>query len=270
MASDRAYNNATPDEYQLPLAALGYRAVFNYTVDQYGIQDHNQGAIMIEGAWYCPSIPQPLIEASTDLASEVIDKATWRRRIDARTPYRLYAKQHPDDGRTQRLMCPAAAGKVVCPLKKNHAIASTTRPPVVDPEPSPVGPPKICRQDSITIATAAGAKHAQQLAYGSAEWVRTYFSGRNSIEAFNGYAKDPLYEALEDGRSRRIRGIAATSLLVAFQLAHVNARKIASWLRTLPTRGQSQRRPSTYRPKKPAALDPGRLPLTGRHSSLNK
>ena len=109
MASDRAYNNATPDEYQLPLAALGYRAVFNYTVDQYGIQDHNQGAIMIEGAWYCPSIPQPLIEASTDLASEVIDKATWRRRIDARAGSSGWPAAQQTFWRSNRLARPTNA-----------------------------------------------------------------------------------------------------------------------------------------------------------------
>lgn len=257
MSSDRAYNNSVPEEYQLPLAALGYRAVFDYTVDDYGIQDHTQGAIMVEGAWYCPSMPTALIEASAELAAESIDKATWRRRIDARAAYRLYPKQHPDPDGRSRLMCPAVAGKVICPLKKSCSqVNGGTRPPVVDPEPSPAGmAPKVCRQESITVSAATGAKHGQDLAFGSADWVRVYFSGRNSVEAFNGYAKDSLYEDLEDGRSRRIRGIAAASLLVAFQLAHANTRKIASWLRTRPKDGEPpQRRPSARQPKKPPEL----------------
>jgi hypothetical protein len=97
-------------------------------------------------------------------------------------------------------------------LHRAGAVPVGRRLPVVDPEPSPVGPPKICRQDSITVPGNGGAKHCQELAYGSDEWVRVYFHLRNSVEAINGYAKDPLHESMEAGGSRRIRGIASTRI----------------------------------------------------------
>ncbi|MFJ1605290.1 hypothetical protein ACIOHS_18270 [Streptomyces sp. NPDC088253] len=56
-----------------------------------------------------------------------------------------------------------------------------------------------------------------------------YIRLRNSVEGINGYAKDPLYERLEDAGTRRIRGITAQTLLLAFQLAHANRRKLTAW-----------------------------------------
>jgi hypothetical protein len=123
----------------------------------------------------------------------------------------------------------------------------------VEPAPSPVGLPKICRQESITIPPEAGAKHAQDLAYGSPEWAKIYFRLSNSVEGLNGYAKDPVHEAIEAGATRRIRGIAPASILLAFQLHHVNARKLATWADTLdgPNGEPPRRRPTRRRKSRP-------------------
>ncbi|MBR7831723.1 hypothetical protein KDL01_00540 [Actinospica durhamensis] len=255
LAGDRLFNNSEPGRFQLPLRTLGYRPVFDYTEDQLGIQGGTGGANQVEGAWYCPHMPEPLIEATTDLHEQRIDPETWRYRIAARAPYRLVPKQAPDTEGFGRHQCPAAAGRVHCPLKpplppdhpKRHLL------PIVDPAPSPVGPPKICRQDSITIPPEAGAKHAQDLAYGGEEWAKIYFRLRNSVEGINGFAKDPVHEAIEAGATRRIRGIAPASILLAFQLHHVNTRKLATWADTLEGENDEppRRRPTRRRKSKP-------------------
>lgn len=49
MAGNRAYNNSVPAEFQIPPAALGYRAVFDYKADQRGIQDQTQGRSRSKG-----------------------------------------------------------------------------------------------------------------------------------------------------------------------------------------------------------------------------
>ena len=201
MAGNRLFNNSEPEQYQLPLRALGYRPVFDYRQDQFGIQAHVHGALQIEGAWYCPHTPPPLIEATADLHNELIEPEDWQHRISARAPYRLVPKQAPDPEGFQRHQCPAAAGRVHCPLKpplpadhpKRHLL------PIVDPAPSPVGPMKICRQDSITIPPEAGAKHAQDLAYGSPTWDRVYHRLGNSVESINGFSKDSVHEDIEAG-----------------------------------------------------------------------
>lgn len=77
-------------------------------------------------------------------------------------------------------------------------------------------------------------------------------SVRNSVEGFNGFAKDPLHEAIEQPGTRRIRGTAAQTILLAFQLAHANRRKTDRWLSTIPPDGHPpRRRPTRYRPTKP-------------------
>ncbi|MFI8927131.1 hypothetical protein ACIG3E_05500 [Streptomyces sp. NPDC053474] len=251
LAGDRAYNNTAPDAFQLPARALGYRMVFDYRTDQLGIQAGHAGALMIEGTWYCPAIPQPLIDTTADLHAKRIDGETWTRRIAARVPFRLMPKQHPDAEGHQRFMCPASAGKLQCPIKP-RSLGTRPHLPLADPEPTPAGPLTVCRQHSITIDPEAGAQHRQDLDYGGEDWQRVYFRLRNSVEAFNSYAKDPAYEAIEQAGRRRIRGIAAQTLLLAFQLAHANQRKLTRWVDTLPAVGaRPRRRPTRRRPTKP-------------------
>jgi len=48
----------------------------------------------------------------------------------------------------------------------------------------------------------------------------------------NEFVKDPAHETLDDPERRRIRGIAAQTVLVAFQLFAANIRKINEFLTT--------------------------------------
>ncbi|KNB49310.1 hypothetical protein [Streptomyces caatingaensis] len=97
-------------DLQLPARALGYRLVLDYRTDQPGIQPGHSGAVMIEGTWYRPALPHPLIDATIGLHAQRIDGATWAGHIAARAPFRLMATQRPDTEGHQRLMCPAGAG----------------------------------------------------------------------------------------------------------------------------------------------------------------
>ncbi|MFE2518868.1 hypothetical protein ACFXKI_44420 [Streptomyces mirabilis] len=85
--------------------------------------------------------------------------------------------------------------------------------------------------------------------YGGPEWQKIYFRLRNSVEGYNGHAKNPLVEGIEAAGSRRIRGIASQTILLAFQLAHANRRKIKSWLETLALGGERPRRRTHHRRK---------------------
>ncbi|MER5918683.1 hypothetical protein [Streptomyces mirabilis] len=248
LAGDRAYNNSEPDEWQLPIRAMGYKPVYDYRADQLGKQAETDGAILVEGRWYCPSMPEPLINATIDLHAERIDQETWVRRIGARRGYRVMPKENANADGYQRMMCPAEAGKAQCP-RKPHTLGRGIHLPLVDPEPSPAGPFKVCRQRTITVSPETGAKHWQALEYGGPEWQNIYFRLRNSVEGYNGYAKNPLAEGIEAAGSRRIRGIAAQTILLAFQLAHANRRKIKSWLETLALGGERPRRRTHHRRK---------------------
>ena len=69
---DRAYTPALPERFALPARALGYQPVMDYRADQLGIQANTGGAILVEGTWYCPALPGPLITATTRLRDHAI------------------------------------------------------------------------------------------------------------------------------------------------------------------------------------------------------
>lgn len=97
------------------------------------------------------------------------------------------------------------------------------------------------------MAPEDGAKHWQALEYGDGQWQKIYFRLRNSIEGFNGFAKSPLGEAIEASRSRPVRGLAAQTILLVFQIAHANRRKIADWLDSPGLSGQRPTRRTNRR-----------------------
>ncbi|MFC4329634.1 hypothetical protein ACFPC0_17885 [Streptomyces andamanensis] len=268
LAADRAYNAAVPETFHIPVRDLGYRPIWDYRIDQLGIQDSHAGALLVDGTWYCPSLPELLLTTTADILNKKIDKATWHARIHARATYRLRPKAAPDPRGARRMLCPAAGTHptVACHLK-SRSLGKGNHLPVVDITPTPAGPPAICRKESLTFSRDVGIRYWQELDHGLAPWVHHYFRLRNRVEHFNGYAKDQ--EAVERSRTRRIRGIAAQSLLLAFQIAHANHRKLTAWLSTLPTEAQpARRRPSNrHKPKNPRDWTPkGYLPAPSPES----
>ena len=166
---DRAYTAALPGRFQLPARALGYRPVMDYRIDQLGIQANTGGAILVEGSWYCPALPGPLITATTRLRDHAITRDLYDQQITARACYQLKRKDGPGADGYQRLSCPAA-GKhpgLICPLRQASLTPRDGRAKVLQPPPEP---PRLCIQTAITIAPDTGARYRQDLPYGSPAW----------------------------------------------------------------------------------------------------
>jgi len=107
------------------------------------------------------------------------------------------------------------------------------------------------RPEALTPrCVAGGARHAQSLPFGSESWARHYATLRNTIEGWNGFAKDPSHEALAQPARRRVRGIAAQGVLITFLYMAANLRKIDTHrrqmddLRALEARKRARRRVS--------------------------
>ena len=200
----------------------------DYRADQLGIQASTGGALLVEGTWYCPALPEPLTTATARLRDHVIDRELYDQQIAARAPYQLKRKDGPDADGYQRLSCPALGThpRLMCPLRRASLSPRDGRPKVLQP---PDEPPKICRQTAITIAPGTGARYRQDLPYASPAWHARYATLRNTIEGLNGYAKDPAHEALAQPARRRVRGIAAQSIFAALLLMAANIRKIRTW-----------------------------------------
>ncbi len=225
---DRAYTAALPDRFHLPARALGYSPVMDYRADQLGIQASTGGTLLVEGSWYCPALPEPLITATARLRDHAIDRKLYDQQIAARAPYQLKRKDGPDIDGYQRLSCPALGTHpgLMCPLREASLSPRDGRPKILQP---PEEPPKICRQTAITIAPDIGARYRQELPYGSPAWHARYATLRNTIEGLNSYAKDTAHHALGQPGRRRVRGIAAQSLFTALLLIAANIRKIRAW-----------------------------------------
>jgi hypothetical protein len=230
---DRAYTQALPGRFQLPARALGYKPVMDYRADQLGIQANSQGALLAEGGWYCPALPEPLITASAELRGHAIDRDIHASRVAARGPYQLKHKDGPDADGYQRLSCPALGAHpgLMCPLRETSLSPRDGRAKVLQPPPEP---PKLCRQTAITIAPDVGARYRQDLPYASPAWQARYATLRNTIEGLNGLVKDPAHEALNQPARRRVRGIAAQSIFTALLLMAANIRKIRAWRALTP------------------------------------
>ena len=262
LGADRGYTQAHPERFHLPVRALGYSLVMDYKETELGRQANSSGAVMVEGTFYCPAMPEPLVRASADLRHDVIDAATHAARISARASWRLVRKEGPDADGYERFACPARGEHphLCCPLRPASATKALGKIPVLL---APADPPKVCTQSAVTIAPDIGARHRQDLAFGSPEWSRTYATYRNTIEGINGYVKDTAHQSLGSPGRRRVRGIAAQSLFVGFLLMAANFRKIAAYRELVEGDGGSKvlerarrRRISItdYRPPPPAAI----------------
>ena len=234
LGADRGYSQGLPERFHLPARLLGYSLVMDYKAQDLGRQANSQGAVLVDGAFYCPAMPEVLVTASADRRAGAIDEATYEARIAARTNWRLSRKSGPDKDGYERFSCPAVGHnpRLCCPTRDK----TLGKVPVLSP---PTVPPKICTQETITIAPDIGARWRQDLAFGSERWASTYASYRNTIEGLNGYAKDPAHEALGAPGRRRVRGIAAQSIFITLLLMAANFRKTATF-REMRTNGTSR------------------------------
>jgi len=255
LGCDRAYTAALPERFQLPARALGCRPVMDCRADQLGIQASSQGALLVEGSWYCPALPGPLITATARLRDHAISRELCDQQTAARCPYQLLRKDGPGADGYQRLSCPAAGHhpRLICPLRPASLTPRDGRVKAFQPPPEP---PRICRQTAITIAPDVGARYRQDLPYASSAWHQTCATLRNTIEGLNGFVKDPAHEALAQPARRRVRGIAAQSVFTALLLMAANIRKIRAW-RALTDRNKTQ---ITRRARRHRASLPGYLP----------
>jgi hypothetical protein len=91
-------------------------------------------------------------------------------------------------------------------------------------------PPRVCRQATVTMTKEDGAKLRQSLQYGTAKWTDIYRTGRSTNEGLNGLSKITSPIDIKDLNVRRVRDVAAQTVLIAIQLMAINFRRIESFL----------------------------------------
>jgi hypothetical protein len=269
---DLAYSpGSKAEKLQIPLLRAGYKVVSQLRDEDLGIQDHFAGAQMIEGDWYCPSMPQNLIDSTVTYRAVLSDSSTtrderaaayarYRKDIEQRRLYRLREKEKADSKGRTPLMCPAIGpnATVRCPLQDNplndpRNLAHKTLKPIAKSNlrrNEKRG--KICtNKSSVSFPIEAGAKFKQHVQFGTVEHRDTY-ALRTVVEGYNAYAKDPNHTNVGDSGLRQLRGHAAQYLLTAILIAVTNVRKVQKFLRRKDDEAQRVARglpPLQARPK---------------------
>lgn len=175
-----------------------------------------------------PVVPgDPAVASGNDAAGSQRHRCRRRRPRRAfrrASRYKLGRTSADDHDGYHRVACPAAAGKLRCPLKPNSMSLDYDRPEVLSP---PGEPPRCCTQASITVPPEVNAKTRQQHDYPGPAF-RLSYRRRTGVERSFSTFKDP---ATTDVRRGWCRLMGRAKNLVMFALATVvrNLRVLASF-----------------------------------------
>ena len=232
---DRGYSGGmSVDKFHLPMAERGIGLVIDYNRGEKGVRKNTVGgALELEGALYCPALPDKLRTLTLDVEDDVVTPDTYYDLIEERRHYRLKPKEKPDERGAQPMSCPALgpSATVECPLRKLHPKATTKKTrPLIDEDLLPIHPDLICKQTSVKIERHDGIDTRQLLHYGSKEWHTMYKHDRNSMEGVNAYLKEGR-ERMREAGARRVRGLAAQNYVFTMMLVSANLRRLAKFMR---------------------------------------
>ena len=262
LAGDLLYTDQKPEKFQNAARSIGYRPVLGYGKDHQGRQGtHPNGMLMAEGNWFCPAMPEHLIDATVTRRTKdkegkpLITHEQWRSLIDERGDYVMRRKEKPSADGKERFGCPASGAhpKAACPLKKKSEEPRKTKQRdgrLVDVRIT-VNPPAhmftgdhipvldVCKQDTLTVYPSDNDenidRYRQELRYGTIQMLTTYVRLRQAQEGVHGFAKKHAAQAFDDPEKRLVRGKAAQTLFAALLLAASSVAKIRKFLHTAET-----------------------------------
>jgi hypothetical protein len=158
--SDSGYSHRDADAWALPLRQSGAELVQDLHPSDRGPRGTHHGAIIANGNLYCPATPRTLTELGPLARGTTPGQAAEHDQQTAETArYKLGNITAGDHDGYHRVMCPAAMGKIRCPLRPASMTLSRDRPEILTP---PEHPPACCTQQTITVPPEVNAKTAQK------------------------------------------------------------------------------------------------------------
>jgi hypothetical protein len=218
--ADSGYAYRVPATWALPVRALGADLIVDLHPNDRGTNATHQGAICANGRLYCPATPTALLELSPlPRAATPEQTAAHDQQASELAKYKLSPITTYDPDGYHRAICPAAQGKIRCPLRPASMTLAHTRPEILK---APEHPPACCQQQTITIPPAVNAKTAQKHDYPSPEHRHSY-ARRSGAERTFSTIKDPATNDISRGRCR-IMGLTGIALFTATVLIARNLR----------------------------------------------
>jgi hypothetical protein len=138
--------------------------------------------------------------------------------------YKLGRHAADDADGYHRVQCPAAAGKIRCPLRPQSMTLDRDRPEILAP---PQEPQACCTQATVTVPPEVNAKTRQKHDYPGPAWRRSY-ARRSAAERGFATVKDPAASDTARGWCR-LMGLAPLMLFTAALLTVRNQRILHAW-----------------------------------------
>jgi hypothetical protein len=253
--ADSGYSHRVPQTWAEPLRAAGAQLVQDLHPHDRGPQGTHQGAIIANGNLYCPKTAGPLLDlvppppgaGPADLASHDQQTAELAR-------YKLGLHAEDADG-YRRHICPAATGKIRCPLRPQSMTLDRSRPEILTP---PEHPPACCTQQTITAGPGVAAKTRQKHDYPSAQW-RASYARRTAAERVNAGLKDPAVNNIDQGWIRQT-GVTELMLCLACLIVVRNQRTLNAWEKRQEHHARAAARPRTRKRRRQLAGAPAGPP----------
>jgi hypothetical protein len=223
--ADSGYAHRDAGAWALPLRQSGAQLVQDLHPLDRGPRGTHHGAVIANGNLYCPATPRTLLELSPLARDATPDQAAAHDQQTAELGRHKLGKTTSDDADGyHRVMCPAAMGKIRCPLRPASMTLTRDRPEILTP---PEHPPACCTQQTITVPPRICAKTAQKHDYPSKQHRQSY-ARRTGAERTFSTAKDPASNNIARGWCR-LMGLTPTMLWLACLLVTRNQRILTAW-----------------------------------------
>lgn len=236
LMTDMLYPGLTPENFQVPIAQMGFRTVWDIRKPIYkkgeteaerkkkAIHGFVDDAIAVDGCLYLKWMPEDLIYATFDFRREdsdpkKIDEATYYARLKSRTAYRVMGKGRPEEDGTFRFYYPTID------TKKQRYFDLATGNEVRRP---------LLRQRTLSVSPDIPEhlpiiKQLQMFELRSEDWQKWY-GQRNRVEENNYWLKHDGFTDLGNPEKRRARGYAYQALTAGFAAAVSNMRRIVRFI----------------------------------------
>ena len=223
--ADSGYAHRDAEGWAIPLRQAGARLIQDLHPSDRGPRGTHDGAIIANGNLYCPATPRPLLEPGPLARDATPEETAAHDTQSAELARHKLGKITTDDADGyHRVMCPAAMGKIRCPLRSASMALTRDRPEILTP---PGHPPACCAQQTITVPPQVAAKTRQKHDYPSREHRRSY-ARRTGAERTFSTAKDPASNNIARGWSR-LMGLTPLMLWLACLLVARNQRILIAW-----------------------------------------
>jgi hypothetical protein len=223
--ADSGYAHRDAEAWAIPLRQAGAELIQDLHPNDRGPRGTHHGAIIANGNLYCPATPTALLELAPLARDATPDQAAAHDQQTAETArYKLGKITSDDADGYHRVACPAATGKIRCPLRPASMTLDRSRPEILTP---PEHPAACCQQQTITVTPDVAAKTRQKHDYPSKSHRRSY-ARRTGAERTFSTAKDPATNNIAHGWTR-LMGLTPITLWLTCLLAVRNQRILTAW-----------------------------------------